>query len=324
MTNNPYDELDIAVNHETHGASNDPFADVDEWETDNASSPSPYDDSPTAEIIDADDYDDILEESDFDIDFDDYTPLPTRFLAPRAEDVLVDNGKFTAASSVSKADRKAQRAEEKLARRQAKEEKKRNRQVERVPQKQTRTPVGIFAVACAAVIFGSIAAFLLFNNNEFLNKFTTVAQQTEAPPTTLDQTTTVSKKENFMELTTQMCEQSGGKTGVGSANTPENAILAFNHAYYLDKSAKEAVKYLDASMYDNEVSLQEGIDQKSNGNNYCLDIKPGDKANLFDVVLIEYLDTGTLDTKPDTRETSQSITMEEVNGSWKIKTIVVD
>lgn len=324
MTNNPYDELDTTADNDARTTANDPFADVDEWETDGAFSQPPYDASPTAEVIDADNYDDILEESDFDADFDDYTPLPTRFQAPRAEDVLVDNGKFTTASSVSKADRKAQKAEEKLARRQAQEERKRNRQVERSQKKQSKTPIGILAVTFSVVATSSVVALILFSGTELPGKFTSASQQTGTPPVTPNQTTTVSKKENFMELTTKMCESSGGKTGAGNANTPENAILAFNHAYYLDKSAKEAIKYLDTSMYDSETSLQEGIDQKSNGNNYCLNIKPGDKDNLFDVVLTEYLDTDTLDTKPETRETNQSITMEKVNGNWKIKTIVVD
>lgn len=152
---------------------------------------------------------------------------------------------------------------------------------------------------------------------------------TTAAPSPVSEASEVSEVETsaavepkgLAELAGEACKKSGGTSEQGDGATAEGAIKAFNHAYYTQKSAAEAVKFLDKAMYESEDALQQGIDHPGNGDFYCLKIDKGAQPNVFNVTLTEFL--GEKAGELDTRETKQGITVGEDGGSWKVKKITV-
>ncbi len=82
----------------------------------------------------------------------------------------------------------------------------------------------------------------------------------------------------------------GGVTtgdGPGDQNSGAAAILAFNHAYYVSRSATRAREVAAPNAVASEDVMQQYIDQRPVGTTHCLSITDQGN-NIYDVVLTEY------------------------------------
>ncbi|GAB89508.1 hypothetical protein [Gordonia rhizosphera] len=82
----------------------------------------------------------------------------------------------------------------------------------------------------------------------------------------------------------------GGVTtgdGPGDQNSGAGAILAFNHAYYVSRSAARARAVSAPNAVASEDVMQQYIDQRPVGTTHCLSITD-EGNNTYDVVLTEY------------------------------------
>ena len=325
------DDADAAQKHDADTDGYDPFFDDVEPTTPQTQHPH--------EVIDADDdYFDDDDIDDFDAPvFNDFTPRPTRFTAPTADDVLAEDSGI--GKSTSKADKeaiKAARRQERQAEKEAKlaareEAKRQNHKVKDEPRPETPGDKGkkrnsMFLVAGIACLAIAGAGSYLFLSSQ--SKDEVVAQNSEESPAGSDTVDTAVNGESsveeptFAELSSQQCEEAGGTNANGDGSSAEGAIRAYNHAYYVDKSAAETSQYLDDAMYDTEESLQKGIDDERNGDAYCLKIKETDTDHRFEVQLIEYMETEHTTDEPETRTTDQVITMADDDG-WKVKSMSI-
>lgn len=63
--------------------------------------------------------------------------------------------------------------------------------------------------------------------------------------------------------------------GAGDMKSTAGVVLAFQHAYYVDRSADEAFKVMaDDSAFQDKGKLQEGIDSVPEDTTHCLEIRP--------------------------------------------------
>lgn len=386
----PYAGLDSGSNAKESPQDSDPFFDhVTAPNRDKKQSASPASKQEPPEVINADD--DTAEEDEWidealETEFHDYAPRATRFAAPRAEDVRVDDG-GASSKAEAKAEKRSSKADDRLTRRQQREEEKRQRKAERDAAKaeeaakrkarkaeeaerrreekeakraakaekrsqppasepaapspaeeDTRTPSnrkakGALVIAAAVVgvvaVGGGWAAVKAVSGGDD-DKEQAQAQSTapespdeKSPSENSPSEKTAQQEPDFQAVAAKQCKSSGGTAEDGDGSSPEGAIKAFNHAYYVDKSAKEAVKYLDSAMYDSEDALQKGIDDDGNGDAYCLKIDKGQEDNQFKVTLTEFMEPAKKGDKPETRKTDQVITLAKDGKDWKVKTISV-
>ena len=324
----PYAGLDSGSNAKESPQDSDPFFDhVTAPNRDKKQSASPASKQEPPEVINADD--DATEEDEWidealETEFHDYAPRATRFAAPRAEDVRVDDG-----GASSKAEAKAEKRSQPPAPEPA---------APSPAEEDTRTPSnrkakGSLVVAAAVVgvvaVGGGWAAVKAVSGGDDDKE---QAQAQSAAPESPDEKSpsenspsekTAQQEPDFQAVAAKQCKSSGGTAEDGDGSSPEGAIKAFNHAYYVDKSAKEAVKYLDSAMYDSEDALQKGIDDDGNGDAYCLKIDKGQEDNQFKVTLTEFMEPAKKGDKPETRKTDQVITLAKDGKDWKVKTISV-
>ncbi|HIW69384.1 MAG TPA: hypothetical protein H9878_14910 [Candidatus Dietzia merdigallinarum] len=74
------------------------------------------------------------------------------------------------------------------------------------------------------------------------------------------------------------CEESDEQgrvtgSGPGTLATPSGTVLAFDHAYYVDRSAEKAFEAVSSSSRMNEEQLRvEGIDQLAEGTTHCVQV----------------------------------------------------
>lgn len=74
------------------------------------------------------------------------------------------------------------------------------------------------------------------------------------------------------------CEASdeGGRvtgSGPGTLDTPAGTVLAFDHAYYVDRSAEKAFEAVSASSRMTEEQLRvDGIDELVEGTTHCVEV----------------------------------------------------
>lgn len=233
----------------------------------------------------------------------------------------------------AKRQKQAEREERNAARKAAKDEAKQAKEQTaaptepKTPRDKTKKSPAV-AVAAGLLVLAGIGGggylFLTGNNDDAV-----VAQEPENNTDTEDAVDTATSGDSsaqeptFAEVAAQKCQESGGTSENGDGSTPEGAIRAFNHAYYVDKSAEEAIKYLGDEMYDSEESLQEGIDHEGNGDAYCLTIEDGDQDNQYSVQLTEYMEPERASADPEARVTDQTMTMTDDDG-WKVKSISID
>lgn len=105
-------------------------------------------------------------------------------------------------------------------------------------------------------------------------------------------------------------------SGPGSLDTPAGAVLAFDHAYYVDRSAEKAWEAVSPTSRMSEDQLQsDGVDRVPEGTTHCVDI--GEiSPTLLEVTLTEF--------PPEAEPVliHQRIRMEEnSNGTWGIVSI---
>lgn len=337
------DDVEEITDHDADSDDYDPF--FDDVEPAAPQSPSQSQPQEPEEVIDADgDYfdDDDIDDYEPPI-FNDFTPRPTRFTAPTADDVLADDagvGKTNhkADKEAAKAARRQERKEAKEAKLAAKEEAKRQKraavqeakppvEVEReTPRKKETNRHGLFVAA--GIAFLAVAGVGSYMSLSGQNDDQVVAQdsaETVEESSTVDTATngeSAVEEPTFAELASQKCQEAGGTDADGDGSSPEGAIRAYNHAYYVDKSAAETSKYLDDAMYDSVASLQAGIDDKRNGDAYCLKIEKTNEDNRFEVQLIEYMEPNHATDSPETRVTDQVLTMADDDG-WKVKSMSI-
>lgn len=383
----PYAGLDSGSNAKESQQDSDPFFDhvtTPSHSPKQDATPAPKQEPP--EVINADD--DTAEEDEWmdealETEFHDYAPRATRFAAPRAEDVRVDDGKIPSKAE-AKAEKRSAKADDRLTRRQQREEEKRQRKAERDAAKaeevakrkerkaaeaerrreekeakraakeekrarssapepseasteegETRSPSSRKArgaIVAAAAVIGVVAVgggwvamqSLDGSGDDDAGQAQAQSAQDEAPSSNISPNEDSSQeKSDFQSIAAKQCESSGGTAEKGDGSSPEGAIKAFNHAYYVDKSAKEAVKYLDSAMYDSEEALQKGIDDEGNGDAYCLKIDKGQEDNQFKVTLTEFMEPSQEGDKLETRKTDQVITLAQDGKDWKVKAISV-
>lgn len=315
------------------------------------------------EVINADDELDDNEsyEAALSDEYHDYSQRPTRFAAPRVEDVLVDDGPST--REQRRAEKRSAKADEKLVKKQAREDEKRKRkearsqaQAEKLearaereakkreakkqrneskPAKPASTDAGgsegekksrkqgiAVAAGVGLLAVAGIGGFLALKNGSDADQ--SVAQEQSRPAATSSAASGAAASDtpvDFKTVAADECKAAGGTADNAKPTSAEGAIKAFNYAYYVDKDAREAVKFLDKAMYDSVESLQSGIDDSGNGDAHCLKIEPkgGDK---FAVTLIEYMESADGD-KPESRESKQTITTVKDGDAYKIKQISV-
>lgn len=76
--------------------------------------------------------------------------------------------------------------------------------------------------------------------------------------------------------------------GPGSPDTAAGAVLAFDHAYYVDRSAARAFEHVAPSSRMSEESLRvDGVDRLPEGTTHCVDIREL-SPTLLDVTLTEF------------------------------------
>lgn len=116
----------------------------------------------------------------------------------------------------------------------------------------------------------------------------------------------------------QELEQSGRivGSGPGSLDTPAGAVLAFDHAYYVDKSVAKAWDAVSPSSRMSEEQLRaEGVEQIPDGTTHCVEIEEI-SPTLLDVALTEY------PPEAEPVEILQRIRMaENPDGTWGIVSI---
>lgn len=312
------------------------------------------------EVINADDELDDNEsyEAALSDEYHDYSQRPTRFAAPRVEDVLVDDGPST--REQKRAEKRSAKADEKLVKKQAREDEKRKRREARGQaqaeqreeraerkakkretkkqrneakpasadagvsdgEKKSRKQGVAVAAAVGLVTVAGLGGFLALKNGSDADQSVAQEQTSPVAPSSAASSSAASDTPvDFKTVAADECKAAGGTADNAKSTSAEGAIKAFNYAYYVDKDAREAVKFLDKAMYDSVESLQSGIDDSGNGDAHCLKIEPkgGDK---FAVTLIEYMESADGD-KPESRESKQTITTVKDGDAYKIKQISV-
>ena len=104
--------------------------------------------------------------------------------------------------------------------------------------------------------------------------------------------------------------------GPGSLDTPAGAVLAFDHAYYVDRSAEKAFEAVAGSSRMSSERLQaDGIDALPEGTTHCVDVREL-SATLLEVTLTE--------ARPDAEpvDIRQRVRVERApDGTWGIVSI---
>lgn len=104
--------------------------------------------------------------------------------------------------------------------------------------------------------------------------------------------------------------------GPGSLDTPAGAVLAFDHAYYVERSAAGAFEAVSPSSRMSEERLRtEGVDRLSQGTRHCVQIREL-SPELLDVTLTET----PPDAEPVTIRQRVRVAQAE-DGSWGIVSI---
>lgn len=360
----PYAGLDLDGEANTTSESADVAADgnVPKAPSRNRVTPqnSPASQVSEPEVINADDDldDDESYEAALPDEYHDYSQRPTRFAAPRVEDVLVDDG--PSAKEQRRAEKRSAKADEKLVKKQAREDAKRKRKEARGQaqaeqreeraerkakkretkkqrneakpasadagvsdgEKKSRKQGVAVAAAVGLVTVAGLGGFLALKNGSDADQSVAQEQTSPVAPSSAASSSAASDTSvDFKTVAADECKAAGGTADNAKSTSAEGAIKAFNYAYYVDKDAREAVKFLDKAMYDSVESLQSGIDDSGNGDAHCLKIEPkgGDK---FAVTLIEYMESADGD-KPESRESKQTITTVKDGDAYKIKQISV-
>lgn len=105
-------------------------------------------------------------------------------------------------------------------------------------------------------------------------------------------------------------------SGPGSLETPAGAVLAFDHAYYAERSAQKAFEAVSPESRMTEARLrQEGVEQVAEGTTHCVDVTEI-SPTLLEVTLTE--------SPPDAEpvEIRQRVRVEESpDGTWGIVSI---
>ncbi len=333
----PYDELD------PYAEDSDPYADPtsddsDDWlATDDSPSPAPPtagrpSHSPTVIQPDDEDTEDDYEASAE--DFGDFTPRRTRFEAPRHEDVLLHSARKRSRDDgqMTNAERREQRRNERIANKQARVEAKRSAvdTDDPAPTRRKNTQAISTAAGILAVLglIGGGSWYLTSYNDD--NSQATAAEasatlSTSAHPMDSDPTTAavpaVGEGEAPNELYAAIadaCSEAGGTSENGDTSTPENAILGFNYAYFAEKNAESATRYLSDEMYNTVATLQNGIDDPENGDAHCTIIHPTDDPAVFEVEIQEFVNPAAEDQPITSWTTKQRVTLEEADGGWRI------
>lgn len=316
--------------------------------------PAPPSAPPTPRIIRVEDnpknIDDLLADVS-PVDFGDFTPRTTRFVAPNPDEVLNVPSKNSAPTSNNTADgkekatdskenRAVEKREEKLARRAAKvtakeaqENKKKEKQKKTTPAADTRKKNHKASTVAAvtvllAVLGGGVMWINTSMNSENSPAPVLVAEedtppQTPEPSSTPASTPTATPQEKLDSVVEATCSRSKGSFTDGDSTTAEGAIRGFNHGYFAAKDAKNAASYLDDGLYDSLESLQVGIDHPENGDAYCVTITPSG-GNVFEVGVTEFVRPDNADDSVVSWRTDQTVTVRETEGEWKIVEQVIN
>lgn len=77
-------------------------------------------------------------------------------------------------------------------------------------------------------------------------------------------------------------------SGPGSLDTPAGTVLAFDHAYYAERSAEKAFEAVSPSSRMTEEQLRvDGVDKLAEGTGHCVEISEL-SPTLLEVELTEY------------------------------------
>lgn len=105
--------------------------------------------------------------------------------------------------------------------------------------------------------------------------------------------------------------------GKGSRDSGPGVILAFEHAYYVERDAKKMIALTTKdSPIKNAEALQEGIDSNAKGLSHCVRIAATDEGGVWDVEI-----TTSPDDFTETTVISQRITTTKEAGTWSIKSV---
>lgn len=114
-------------------------------------------------------------------------------------------------------------------------------------------------------------------------------------------------------------EESDGVVGdgPGSLDSPAGAVLAFDHAYYVDRSAEKAFEAVSPSSRMSEEQVRtEGIDRVPEGTTHCVEVAEL-SPTLLDVTLTEF----PPDDEPPIEIRQRIRVAEESDGTWGIVSI---
>lgn len=130
--------------------------------------------------------------------------------------------------------------------------------------------------------------------------------------------------QSVSEMVDRECRPSGDSkvtvgNGRGDQSSGEGAILAFDYAYYVDRSGAKARDLMADSIRETTAeTLQGAIDELPEGAEHCLTITP-DKPNTYKVELAEYVPDGDGVVKS---VYDQEITVEEIDNKYVIVGVV--
>lgn len=165
----------------------------------------------------------------------------------------------------------------------------------------------IVAVAVGMIIFATGGSFgsLLGGSDEDAAppSETSIPLSSDAPTASADEPETVA------QVIQEECVPSGDDkvtvdNGRGDQKTGEGAILAFDYAYYVERSGSQARALMSDSIKETTAdTLQAAIDKLPKGAGHCLTITP-ERPNVYTVKLAEYV--------PDGDEVSKSVYDQEI------------
>lgn len=130
--------------------------------------------------------------------------------------------------------------------------------------------------------------------------------------------------ETVAQVVDEECVPSGDDkvtvgNGRGDQKTGEGVILAFDYAYYVERSGREARTFMSDSIKETTAdTLQGAIDKLPEGAAHCLTITP-DRPNVYKVELAEYVPDGDEVIKS---VYDQEITVDKVDDRFVIVGVV--